>query len=220
MSVKKGLMLVVGIIMVAALAFGICYAFPIFKVNNIEVQGLSQSTAEEVEKATGIERGSNLVRVSPQSAAMGVATLPWVESVSVNTSLPGTVNVSVTEVEARAFVQRSDGDHLIDKDGRAFVIQPAPEGLIKITGTNEDDQKTFQGVITVINALDQKVREQVAEIDVPQRDEITIVSKDGQRIYWGSANNSNDKAVTLGYALDREEPNLDISGAPVIAVKF
>lgn len=219
MSVKKGLALVLGIIMAAALAFGICYAFPVFKVNHFEIQGLAQSTAKEVEDATGIDRGSNLVRVSPQSAAMGVAKLPWVDSVSVNTSLPGTVNVSITEVEAQAFVQRSDGDHLIDEDGRAFVIQPAPAGLIKITGSNEDDQKAFQGVITLIKALEKDTRDKIVEIDVPRRNEMTIVTKDGKRIYWGSVDNAKDKAITLKYALERGEANLDISGAPVIAVK-
>lgn len=220
MSVKKGLMLVVGIIMAAALAFGVCYAFPIFKVSNFEIQGLNQSTAEEVEGATGIERGSNLVRVSPQAAAQGVSQLPWVESVSVNTSLPGTVNVSITEVDAKAYAERPDGDHLIDASGRAFVIQPAPEGLIKVTGTSEDDQQIFAGVVSVIDAIDQNLRGQIAEIDVPKPHEMTVVMQDGKRIYWGSEDNAKDKAITFRYAIEREEPHLDISGAPVIAARY
>lgn len=219
MSVKKGLVLIIGILVAAALAFGVCYAFPIFKVSNFEITGQEQSTVSEVEQATGVNVGENLMRVSAQQAAQGVSQLPWVESVSVNTSLPGTVKVAIKEVQAMAYAERSGGDHLIDSSGRAFVIQPAPEGLVKVTGTREDDQQTFEGVIAMINSLDEADRAQIAEVDVPNRLEMTVVTKDGKRIYWGSKDNSRDKAITFGYALDREEPNLDISGAPVIAVR-
>ena len=75
------------------------------QVNSIEVTGNSHYTAQEIEQAAGIEEGDNLFFINRFAAVGGIlAKLPYVESVSITTQLPGTVIFEITESQALRWV--------------------------------------------------------------------------------------------------------------------
>lgn len=79
-------------------------------------------TAEEIEKASGIEHGDNLLTMSKEAVAARImAELPYVSEVHIQRVLPGTVNISISEFDvAYAIRDTSDGWWLINRDGKVM----------------------------------------------------------------------------------------------------
>lgn len=215
---KKPLIAAAIVILLVALAAAAWFV-PVFKVGGFKVEGQVNTAVEEIEAATGVAVGDNLLRVNAQSAARGVSALPWVESVSVSKSYPSTLQVEVHERTAAMYAKRSDGSHLIDSTGQAFLIADPPAGTPEVNGQNDDNQEVFAAVASALGALDDATRAQVTAVQAPSQYEITLQIGPDKKVYWGSVDNAADKAVATKVALTRPEASLDVSGAPTIALK-
>lgn len=114
------------IVIVLALFFG----FSIFlRVSDVEVEGNSYYTAEEIVEASGIERGDNLFFINRSATTSRIySRLPYVEMVDIQRSLPNRVVIAVTESQAIAYVTAESGYWAID-DGCKLLSQPDAGGL-------------------------------------------------------------------------------------------
>lgn len=89
-------------------------------------------TAQEVEKASGIEKGDNLLTISKEAVAAKImAELPYVSQVQIRRVLPGTVDITVSEFDVAYSVQdSSNGWWLMNREGKI------------LEQTNETEAKT------------------------------------------------------------------------------
>lgn len=87
-----------------------------FQVRNIEVNGNTFYTDEEIAEASGVAEGDNLFFINRFSAASRVfAKLAYVEGVSIDRKLPSSLIINVTESEAIACVETDNGIWAIDR---------------------------------------------------------------------------------------------------------
>lgn len=94
-----------------------CVVF--FKVNQIQVEGNSRYTAQEIVAASGVEMGENLLLINkPQTAEAIRKQLPYVQKVSVIRRLPDGVLLRVTESAPVAALQTEEAWWLIDARGK------------------------------------------------------------------------------------------------------
>lgn len=109
-----------------------------FQVSAVEVEGNSFYSQQELEEASGIQQGDNLFFINRFSAASRIfARLPYVEGISIEKKLPGSVIIHVTESEAIACVYDENGDRwAIDRGCKLLSQVGADEtgGLITIEG--------------------------------------------------------------------------------------
>lgn len=122
------------IVIVLALFFG----FSIFlRVSEVEVEGNSFYTAEEIVEASGIERGDNLFFINRSATTSRIySRLPYIELVDVRRSLPNRVVIAVTESQAVAYVAAESGYWAVD-EGCKLLSQPdmgGLGGLIRVEG--------------------------------------------------------------------------------------
>lgn len=98
-----------------------------FKVENIEVSGCNQYTAWQVQQASGIKQGDQLLTFSiPKAAALIRNELPYVKTVRIGISLPDTVKIEIVETQVAYGVEDTAGSiWLIDSDGK-IVAQATP----------------------------------------------------------------------------------------------
>ncbi|AEQ06945.2 FtsQ-type POTRA domain-containing protein [Corynebacterium pseudotuberculosis] len=216
---KKTILGSIGVLVAVALVTAVLFVVPVIKVSGFDVEGNIHTPQEEITAATGITVGSNLLRIDATKAATGVSRLPWVASASVDRAFPQSVKIKVTEHQAVLFAERSDGDHLFDGKGRVFVIDTHPHEAIRVTGQDDDTSPAYAAVGAMIEGLSSEIRAQIESVSAPSAYELKIQLKDGRSVYWGSQENLKDKAVALKNALTRPEQSLDVSGAPLIAVK-
>src|SRR5699024_10823534 len=110
------------------------YLLPIFRVTNVEITGNEHSTVEQIEEAAGVPDGANLLRVNAHSTALKVSDLPGVDKAHVGRSQPSSVVVEVEERVVATYVNRGDGSHSIDKNGRKRIIDQPPEEAVEFPG--------------------------------------------------------------------------------------
>ena len=116
----------------------IIFVLSIFlQVRSIEVKGNAHYTAQDIAEAAGIEEGDNLFFIN-RFAAVGriIAKLPYVETVSVETQLPGTVVIEVTESQSLAWVELEGQRWIVDRSCKVLTrgSEDSTSGLIRVEG--------------------------------------------------------------------------------------
>jgi cell division protein FtsQ len=108
-----------------------------FRVEDIQVVGNTHYTAEEIIRAVDIEEGDNLFFFD-RFAAVGRAfsKLPYIESVTVERSLPNRVVITVDETTALAYLELGDEQWTLDHNCKVLGKAAAGEAetLIAVVG--------------------------------------------------------------------------------------
>lgn len=90
-----------------------------FKVSTITVVGGRKYTDKEIIDASGLETDSSIFFVNMSRTEVRIKNaLPYVDSVKVTRSLPGTVVITVTESAPAAYFNSGGGVWLMDASGR------------------------------------------------------------------------------------------------------
>ncbi|KQB86755.1 cell division protein FtsQ/DivIB [Corynebacterium lowii] len=216
---KVVLMVAAALLVLLVGAGVVLWTQPVLKVSAVEVTGTHHLQPTQVQEASGLTEGQNLVRVDESAAATAVAQLEWVESVTVARSLPSTVHIEVTEHTPVLFTREQDQPLLIDNHGEAFAYGDPPEGTMEATGAGTKDPATMSALVEVVNAIDPGVRAQVASVSVPSQWELEFHLADGRTVYWGSTEDTKDKALAMRAVLTREGQRWDISNPRLVAVR-
>lgn len=106
---------------VAAVVLALFMGFSIFfRVDQIVVTGTNKYTAWAVREASGIEEGESLLAFGKAKAAGKITgELPYVKSVRIGVTLPGTVNIYIEELEVVYSALDEAGNWwLMSADGR------------------------------------------------------------------------------------------------------
>lgn len=216
---KKRWPIVVAVAAVLAVIAGVvasAFAFPIFTVGTIEVQGTTQLDNEQVLEASGLEEGANLVRVDTNAAARGVVALPRVREATVSRSLPNTVVVEVVERRVVAFLDEPEGPVLIDEQGEPFSDGAPPESAIRVEAISKDDAELLEGAVAIAAALPDGVAKNVDHVSAQSESTYTLYMKDGREIFWGLAEDNHNKAIAVEAIVQREGQRWDVSNPQLV----
>ena len=216
MSKKSGVLAVGVVFLVALVAVAAVWLFPILTVKSFEVEGTEHVTAEEVEQASGVATGSNLVRLDARQAAHGVASLPWIESATVSRAFPFTVHVNVVEHEAVAYVKDGGRTVLVDDEGKEFVEDTPPAEAIELTGHTESGSPEMQAAVEAMSALPADVRAKVKTLEIKDTYSLTFVTDDGKTVFWGAAEDNANKAIAFEDVLQLEGESWNISNPALV----
>lgn len=117
--------LLAALVLVAELGvLGLLLVAPVFRVSSVTVSGTRLLTPAEVLAAAEVGQPS-VFTLDSAAVASRVRSLPWVESVGVNVSLPGGVAISVTERTPMVRVLRQDGEYAVAANGASVRLSPA-----------------------------------------------------------------------------------------------
>lgn len=201
--------LLIMLAIVAAVVFGVAI---FFKVNTIEIQGNTVYSAEQIEEASQIRRGDNLLTVNKALAVGNIkAALPYVEDVSIARSMPDGIIIRVRE-STISFAVMTDTNTcwLIGPSGKALErIEPAAfneyphiNGLL-ISGPAAGESvasptpTALSAALDVMQALDGTgLLEHIASIDVEKEYDIVIRYDDRYEIKLGG---TDDMAYKIRY---------------------
>lgn len=200
-------------------------------VKDIEVRGAQQLSTEEVAAATGIAPGTPMGAVDTHAAAVSVAGLPWVETVTVSRGWPSTITVDIAEHTAVAFFTGGDGAHLINADGDEFAVDDPPPGAVEITGdaargasgdsggSSDSGGSVLRDAVEVAASLSEPAREAVKSLEARSPHTFVLHLADGATVVWGANGDNANKALALDTVLQREGSEFNISNPGQITVR-
>lgn len=136
--------LVLQLLTVAAVALAVAIGLSIFfKVDTISVSGLDKYSYDSVSQASEIQIGDSLLFFSRAEVSSKIMqALPYIKSVRIGITLPGTVNIAVEEVMVVYSAQ--------DTAGNWWLISAAGTVLEKTDGATANASTTIVGV-TLVN---------------------------------------------------------------------
>lgn len=207
------------LVVVAIIAAIVVFLTPAFSVRSFEVEGNNHVSNEQVIEATGVAEGERLAQVNVSQAAQGVASLPWVQTVTVNRGWPSSLKVSIVEQQAVAYMNESDGTHLLNEKGAAFAIEDPPQEAVEITGDARDNEEVRRAALEVASSISEPTRAQIDSIEARGEYVFVINLDDGRTVVWGASEDNHDKALALDTVLEREGSEFDISNPSQIGVR-
>ena len=207
--------LVVVLLLVVGLVTGVVWLFFFssqLAVQGVDVQGTAQLSERQVREAAAVPTGEPLARADLTAIRDRVEALPVVESVDVSRKWPDRILLRVTERHAVAVVELDGRLRGMDDGGvvfRDYARRPRTLPLVKVpAGTGEE--ALAEGA-EVVGALPFRLARRVAFVEVATVDRIALHLRDDRTVMWGSAEQSEEKAVVLDALLDRPGRQYDVS---------
>lgn len=189
---------------------------PMMPVHGVNVDGNAALTPEQVEELTGIVPETPMGRVDVRAAAEGVAANPWVKSATVKRDWPSSIQVDVEEYTAVAFVALEDGAHLIDAEGKDFLVADPPPGAMELVGPGIEDEEGKRAAVEIAASISEKARGQVEALDARGPYEYVLRLREGRTVAWGAAEDNANKALALESVLQMEGTEFNISNPELV----
>lgn len=188
---------------------------PVMPVRGITVEGNNVLAADHVQALTGIEPETPMGRVNVSDAAHRVASDPWVKTVTVSRDWPSAIKVDIQEHRAVAFIVESEGAHLIDSEGKDFLVADPPPGTIEIVGTHAGDEAGLARAVDIASSISDRSRGQIAAIEAGTYDHV-LRTVDGRTVHWGASEDNANKALALETVLQMEGQEFNIANPQLV----
>ncbi|UYM05352.1 cell division protein FtsQ/DivIB [Solicola gregarius] len=193
----------------------VVFVSPVLGVHDVQVEGAKSVSEENVLRQADIDSGTPLATLDTDAIANRIEELPRVAEVSVQRTWPRGVTVDVRE---RATVAIVDDDGVlrgVDETGAAYrSYDKRPQGVPLISldsGVGDDEQTVLAEAARVVGALDDDLADRVRDIEAASIDSIDLVLRNGDRIRWGSAEESERKQAVLEALLDTPASVYDVT---------
>ena len=216
-------LVVLGIIFVMSL---------LFRVSDIQVEGNTHYTDEEIIRAIDIEEGDNLFFFNRFAAFARVySKLPYIENGSVERQLPNKVIITVEETTALAYLELGDEQWTLDRNCKVLGKAAAGEtaSLIPIVGiqpgtlligeqmqTEDQDRELVDFVAEVLSQIEERgLYSEVSRVNFanPRSPEFSYGNK--YTVVLGSRNNLEHKfgmfVTVLGKLKEGDVGVIDVS---------
>jgi cell division protein FtsQ len=197
---RRATWIAVGAIVVLLVASVAVAVFsPLLSLEQIEVEGTDRVDAAEVQAAVSGQLGTPLARIDFGRITDELEQFPLIASYVTETAPPHTLVIRITERQPIATVPSGDGFDLVDPAG--IVVQhldARQEGvpLVDVGGTPLDGT-AYRSAAEVLLALPQALRQAVDSVTASTADDVTLSLTTGERVVWGSADDSAEKAQVL-----------------------
>lgn len=190
-------MFVIIVAAAAALSFTI-----IFKTNNIEVEGETPYTAEQIIEASGLHNGENIFLSRKKAAAKNIVdAFPYIESAEVTFKIPGTQVIKVEGAIPSYEVSINGGYVVISSKGRVLAHnEEKTEGIPLLKGVRVKDTEVGDYIKFEKSATQQILAEIIDSIndnDIPSIYGIDISNAANIKLNYG-----NRITISLGVPED------------------
>lgn len=162
-----------------------------FKISAVTVVGGKKYTDQEIINASGLEIDGSILFVNMSGAEVRIKNaLPYVDSVKVTRKLPGTVVITVTEVEPAAYFTSGGSVWLMDVNGRVLEetdglgvsgvleirgITPETPEINKSLDLGSSESVRLRCLLNILKILDERERLELTEwVDVSNLASVTF----------------------------------------------
>lgn len=166
---------IVGALFVVVVGILAILGSSLFSVSDIDVTGLQNADAAEVEAVVADLRDEPVLLVDTDEAEDRLEAISFVEDARVRTDFPDSVSIELRERVPVATVQGTDGQfRILDADGRVLdVIGGQPVAFVLISGTNPLDlpegeyaTQGYASAASIVTKLTPAVRSRLVSMSV------------------------------------------------------
>jgi cell division protein FtsQ len=171
---------------------------PVMAFRDIEVVGANRIPAVEIQNALAGQLGTPLPLLDFDQIKSELSEFSLIQSFVTESRPPGTLVVRIIEREPVGLLTSTAGFDLIDRAGVVISSGPQrPAGYPVIVTQQGVGSAGFESALAVMTALPVELRAQLDTITAATTDDVTLTLTGGARVVWGSAEESEFKALVL-----------------------
>lgn len=178
---------------------------PVLALRTVIVDGTSRLDPSAIADAVDGQLGTPLALLDDARIREELGRFSLIRSYVTELVPPGTLVIHIVERSPVGVIQAADGFRLVDPAGIVIETTPTqPEGypLIEVGAGEDISGAGFRSMAEVLLALPPSVASQVLSISARTRDDVTLtLAGSSQRVVWGSAEASDQKAAVLAALL-------------------
>lgn len=212
---------------------------PFFTIGEIVVSGNLTVSSGEVKRLAAVPAGANIFLVNEREVVSRVLLHPMIRSVTINRSLPSTLNIKVREREPVALLPVAGGFLVIDETASYMkqVGSVTEESLPVVTGVQPPSEflpgqrlehPELQAFLPVLKEINPSASKEISEISLHQANDLRIYTMGRIEIRVGTADHLVRSRSTLEDILmhqlltigDRRIEYIDMSFEGVPVIKF
>ena len=213
--------LAAGVLLVAGfIAGGVAlYNSQVFAIVEIEVEGVSELTEQEVIDVAALPEGATLLRFPGTAMEQRLREHPWIVAAHVGRVLPDGLVIHVTERTPAAIVDVGEASFwLVDGEGIALgartpdaasdlmVVRDVPD-FAPVAG-EASESASLANALAVVAGLGEELRSRTRAISAPSVDLTTLITTDDVEILVGSAEEIEKKEAVALRILEEQAPNV------------
>ena len=206
------------IVLILGLIFGTIFVYRsnLFAVENVQVEGASHLTSQEITQLAAVADGSTLLRCDASGIVERLKEHAWIQDASVSRKFPHTLQISITERTPAAVVKlnsksiwviASDGTWLSaatnddwKQNNKIIDVNTAINSPASGVDCNDDGIKN---AIAIYEALPQDFTKQVKTISAESAVKAQLNLKNGVVIAFGEAQNVEEKVASAQALLEK-----------------
>lgn len=189
-----------------------------FKVEAVEVTGVTKYAVQQIIDTSGIKEGDNLFRIKDKSVIKRLKeTYTYVEGVNLKRVFPGRIVIEVAQAEPMGACTTAGGFVIVSESGRVLELgsQSVPEGAMVVSGMYfyepqegrvlgqgypqdkekeaELEEEGFRMLKNLVEAVEEVGFDNITMVDFSDRLNIVIAYEDRILIELGSEGDLPDK---------------------------
>lgn len=169
---------------------------PLMALRTIEVVGANRVPADQVTAALEDQLGTPLPLVDLAAVREELSRFRLIRSYAVESRPPGTLVVRIVEREPIGVIPSRGGFDLVDAAGVVILSGDEPQAGYPAIAASRGSPG-FAAAAAVVESLPAGIRTQLTTVTAATKDDVTLTLDGGARVVWGSAEESNYKAVVL-----------------------
>ncbi|MFD9304155.1 cell division protein FtsQ/DivIB [Streptomyces sp. NPDC060048] len=210
LGLRRGPVLVAGLVLVLLLAAGLTWVFygsSWLRVEKVTAGGTEVLTPEQVRLAAAVPVGAPMVSVDTDEIEARVrGRLPRIDSVDVVRTWPHGIGLKVTERKPVLLIEKGSEFLEVDASGVRFdTVAKAPEGVPVLelsagqspSGRRFDEERLLHEAVGVAVDLPEAVRKETARVKVRSYDSVVLELSRGRTVVWGSGEQGEAKGRAL-----------------------
>jgi cell division protein FtsQ len=202
------------LLMLALIGGGIwaTYFSQVLAVRSVSIKGVGLLSQAQIRRAASVPMGVPLASIDLAAIDARVESLAAVRSAQVTRVWPHGVLIEIEERTVIATVEIAGQIRGMDASGVLFRdFAKAPRQYPRIRNETDVDTDALREAGKVLVALPTPVTAQISYVTVESIDRISLVLRDGRTVFWGSAEQSADKARVVQKLLVRRARSYDVS---------
>ena len=206
--IKRAITTVFGIALCALAGFA-GYTFAnssFFDISEIAITGNRTVSRDEIISLAKIRYGTNILRCSGSQVAQRLKVQPYIESAEVSRVFPSKIEIRVKERTPMALINADDRYFILDENGYCLTevgVATAESWVLpgircnprvaSLTPGERSDDTGAQAALSLIKRLDPYFIENIYEIDAPSAEKLSLVNREGLRVFFGQAEDLDRK---------------------------
>lgn len=183
--------------LVALVGFVLAGAYsPLMALRTIEVVGANRVPVDQVTAALKDQLGTPLPLVDLAAVRKDLSRFRLIRSYAVESRPPGTLVVRIVEREPIGVIPSRGGFDLVDAAGVVILSGDEPQAGYPAVAA-EVGSPGFAAAAAVVESLPAGIRARLVTVAAATKDDVTLTLDGGARVVWGSAEESDYKAVVL-----------------------